>query len=660
MTRRSVPPGDVARYWESRHVGRPIRDSAKLAGVHYNTALNWEKKAKDARLEHQESSIGLAKASRSVGHKGTKDISAQMLAAAEELNGPVPYELLNERAKRGLDDFDYFRSVYLGRAPSPWQVEAAYQIKGFLESEDREYLVLNVPPGAGKSTLFHDVAVWMICRRRDIRILIGSVSGKLATQYSRRVRDTLERTVPMEPSEHDVVRGLAVQPESCLAWDYGRFRPLHQGSLWRADEFIVEQYGAATLNNKEPTVSSYGMDAEFIGHRADLCLYDDVANPENSKEGAARDRLLEKWDAVAEARCEPGGLLAVIGQRLAPTDLYAHCLNKKAFSEEDDEFIEEQAGVEVSQIASVKELRKYHHITYKSYFEELDTSPDLRKKGAPAYPDGPLLDPQRIPWKDIQYLRASNRTKFEIVYQQQADAEQGSLVLKVHAMGGLGPDGILYPGCIDRDRDPGHIPPHLAEPLISIATIDPSPTQFWGCQWWILQPDTNLRYLVDLERPRLSAEELLGYDTTTGNHFGLMEEWQNRSQQMGKPITHWVVEINAAQRFLLAHDFVRKWQAKHAVQIVPHTTNRNKWDADRGIESLLPPLWRSGAIRLPSMRHSWKTLAFIQEMSSWRPDKKKGTDLVMAHWFAEMHWPTVGAIKTPPRMWRPSWMRDTG
>jgi hypothetical protein len=650
MTRRVVPPGDIARYWEARHVGRTIRDASSMVGVHYNTALNWEKKAKDATLEHKHATLGLVKASRAVGHHGSKDHTAHMMAATEELNGPVPLHLLNERATRGLEDFDYFRRVYLGRAPSNWQVEAAYRIKEYLESEEREYLVLNVPPGAGKSTLFHDVAVWMICRRRDIRILIGSVSGKLATQYSRRVRDTLERSAPIEPSEHDLSRGLAVQPESCLAWDYGRFRPIHQGSLWRADEFIVDQFGAFTLNNKEPTVASYGMDAEFIGHRADLCLYDDVANPENSKEGAARDRLLEKWDAVAEARCEPGGMLCVIGQRLSPSDLYAHCLNKRAYSEDDDEMSEGDS--------SVKELRKYHHITYKAYYDELDTDPKLRKKDAPQYPDGPLLDPHRLPWKDIQYLRASNRTKFEIVYQQQADAEQGALILKVHAMGGLGPDGMLYPGCIDKDREPGYLPPYLAEPLISIATIDPSPTQFWGCQWWILQPDTNLRYLIDLERPKLSAEELLGFDTTSGTHFGLMEDWQVRSKQMGKPITHWVVEINAAQRFLLAHDFVRKWQAKHQVQIVPHTTNRNKWDSDRGIESLLPPLWRSGAVRLPSMRHSWKTLALIQEMSSWRPDKKKGTDLVMAHWFAEMHWPTVGAIKEPPRMWRPSWMRN--
>ena len=40
---------------------------------------------------------------------------------------------------------------------------------------------------------------------------------------------------------------------------------------------------------------------------------------------------------MAEARCDPGGLLAVIGQRLSPLDLYAHCLAKVSYDAEDDD-----------------------------------------------------------------------------------------------------------------------------------------------------------------------------------------------------------------------------------------------------------------------------------------------------------------------------------
>ena len=231
-----------------------------------------------------------------------------------------------------------------------------------------------------------------------------------------------------------------------------------------------------------------------------------------------------------------------------------------------------------------------------------------------------------------------------------------TLIERVWATGGLGTDGVLYPGCIDNERPPGYLPEGLSHPLISIASVDPSPTQFWAIEWWIYQPETNLRYLIDIERRKLNAEELLGYDVSSRSYSGVMEEWQERSERMGVPISHWIVEINAAQRFLLAHDFVRRWQALNTVNVIPHTTSRNKLDESLGVEALLPPLWRSGSVRLPTMRGNWKTLALIDEMCSWTRDKKHGTDTVMAHWFAELHMPQLTEPQLPPRQWRPSWL----
>jgi hypothetical protein len=125
---------------------------------------------------------------------------------------------------------------------------------------------------------------------------------------------------------------------------------------------------------------------------------------------------------------------------------------------------------------------------------------------------------------------------------------------------------------------------------------------------------------------------------------------------MGYPISHWVVEINAAQRFLLQHDFVRKWQSRHGINIVPHTTSRNKLDENAGVEALIPPVLRSGSLRLPSMRNNWKTLAVVDELTKWTRDKKNGTDLVMALWMAILNLPNLTTAKVPPRLWRPSWM----
>ena len=487
--------------------------------------------------------------------------------------------------------------------------------------------------------------------------MIGSISQAMAKQYSRRIRETLERPAPIHPDPELVRKGLAINAEGCLSIDYGRFKPSDKGALWRAEEFVVEQLDGNGLDNKEPTVRAYGIDSEYIGHRADLCLFDDVASVDNARPGSTRDKLLERWDQVAEARVDPSGLLAVVGQRLGSGDLYAHCLSKISYDTDDEQY----DGTDITtpeglQAIEPLKTQKYKHIIYKAYYPELDEGPKTRTFDAQPYPNGPLLDPKRLSWKDLSYIRHSNPRTFKVVYQQEDDESDSMLIDRVWITGGLGKDGVQYQGCIDNDRLPGQVPEGLSPPIISIITVDPSPSQFWGIQWWLYQPETNLRYLVDLARVELTAEQLLGYDTTTREYSGILEDWTNRAFSYGYPISHIIVEINAAQRFLLAHDFVRKWQSRQMLNIIPHTTHRNKFDEKLGIEALLPPLYRTAAVRLPTMRGNWKTLALVDELTKWTPDKKNGTDLVMANWFAELHFPTIGGIKLPPRQWRPSWL----
>jgi transposase-like protein len=652
--RRTVPQEDKIRFWEARAAGISIKEACKIAGIHYNTGQKWDAKRRQLQTDNELAKFDVKKALVQSGRERAE--LRQSLDEAADLPPVIPYERLSERAKRGWDDFDYFRRVYLGRVPSPWQVDAAYKIVQHLESEEKEFLVLNCPPGAGKSTLFHDVAVWCIVRNRAIRVLIGSISQTLAKQYSRRIRETLERPTRLIADPEMVKKGLTQDAEGCLAQDYGRFKPLASGSLWRAEEFVVEQPIPGGLDNKEPTVSAYGIDSEFIGHRADLCLFDDVASPENAKESVARDRLLERWDSMAEARCDPGGLVNVIGQRLGPGDLYAHCMAKVIY-EDDEEDDGEDITVEEHLKDPVKK-QKYHQLIYKAYYDELDTGPKSRKKDAAPWPEGPLLDPVRLPWKDLSYIRYNQPQKFRVVYQQEDVDLDYQLVDRAMITGGIAHDGIHYEGCIDRERQPGHLPRGLQPPWISIISVDPSPSQFWGVIWTVVQPDLGLYHVVDIERVKLTAEELLGYDMATGTYTGILPEWIARSEDMWYPVSHVVVEVNAAQRFLLAHDFVRRWQALTGVTIVPHTTSRNKLDENLGLEALIPPVVRSGSLRLPSMSGNWKTLALVDELVTWTRDKKRGTDLAMALWFMLLHAPKLTTPKLPPRMWRPSFMLD--
>ena len=654
-TKRKVPADVKVKFFALIQAGHSIKSASELAGVHYNTGSNWLKKANTLKARREEAEH---KGATGRGSGGRQSKEYHDLMDAVDLPSAIPHDMLCEEAKRGLEDFDFFRRRYLGRVPSPWQVEAAVTLIELLESDEKEFVVLNVPPGAGKSTLFHDVAVWAIVRNRRIRVMIGSVSQNMAKLYSRRIRETLERVMPIEPDPIMIQKGLAINAEGCLAIDYGRFKPSDKGALWRADEFVVEQLDGNGLDNKEPTVRAYGIEAEFIGHRADLCLFDDVASPDNARESVARDKLLERWDNVAEARCDPGGLLAVVGQRLGSGDLYAHCLAKETYD------IEEDLNYDGSDVTTPEDIdksqpvrmKKYRHIIYKAYYDELDTGKESRAFNALPYPDGPLLDPKRLPWKDLSFIRYNKPDVFKVVYQQEDLDLDNRLVDRTWLTGGTGPDGVLYNGCIDNDRQHGYIPYNLAPPWISICAIDPSPTMFWAFVWILYQPDLDLYHVVDIERVKLTAEEVLGYNTQTGEYSGLMDEWQQRSEEMNYPITHWVVEINAAQRFLLQHDFVRRWQQINKVNVIPHTTSRNKLDENLGVEALLPPLIRTGAIRFPTMRNNWKTLAAVDELTKWTRDKKNGTDIVMALWMAVLNLPNLTTPKAPPRQWRPSWM----
>ena len=143
--KRTVSAKDRALFWQALNSGLSITEAAKIAGINYRTAINWSNKAKRTKAELAEVSLLEGKEDASHGGKRQRALAKQVVAG-DSLPPVIPTGRLSERAQRGLDDFDYFRRVYLGRVPSPWQVDAAYKIVEYLQSDEKEFLVLNVPP----------------------------------------------------------------------------------------------------------------------------------------------------------------------------------------------------------------------------------------------------------------------------------------------------------------------------------------------------------------------------------------------------------------------------------------------------------------------------------------------------------------------------------
>ena len=129
------------------------------------------------------------------------------------------------------------------------------------------------------------------------------------------------------------------------------------------------------------------------------------------------------------------------------------------------------------------------------------------------------------------------------------------------------------------------------------------------------------------------------------------------------PITHVIIEMNAAQRFFTQQPYFRQWCSQHHITYRPHETHRNKNDPNYGVQSLAT-LWKHGLIRLPGKPNDTgrtAALKLVDEVQKW-PAGGGGTtdDCVMAHWFHEVALPQIATIDVSkiPRLKRPSWMLE--
>lgn len=579
------------RYFDARNEGHNVEASARRARVAPSTAWRFER--------NDPTSTGLEAAA----------ILGVTVVAGNLINAP-----LNENAQRALADFAYFRRRYYGRVSTPWQTRAAYEVLRQHEEavalNERRYVVINCPPGSGKSTLFtNDIVTWLIARDRTIRIMVGSRTERQAKMYVGRVRRTLERELPLRASATALALGTGYDAEATMAEDYGMFKPEDRADKWSASELTVRQTDGIGLDDKEATVSAWGMDSGFLGGRFDIVIWDDLVDKKNTKTAEAREAIREWWDSEAETRIEPGGVLILQGQRISPDDLYNYCLKKL----DDDE------------------RPMYTHIKYVAHDDA--RCEHEHGAGAVAWPDGCLLDPVRLPYSFLNGHKRRNPKAYNLQYQQQDDYGDSGLVRIEWIEGGVDNEGFDAPGCLDRARGLLEPPIHLLDGIgWSHVTVDPSPTEWWGVGWWLYDPSSTSRYLIDIHRRRMAPQDFLSYDFRTGEWGGLLHRMWQDGNRLGIPIRVIVVEINAAQRWLLQMPHVQEWAAMTGIRFVGHSTNVNKSDPKYGVESI-GDLFRQGMIRLPDKGAvaKEKVEELVHELLRY-PDGET-SDLVMMTWF---------------------------
>lgn len=556
------------------------------------------------------------------------------------------------------------------------------------------------PGGGKTTTVTHDLPGWVISRDRNIRIGLGSRTTPQATAYSRRLRNTLERNTLLnmdfgrfKPEETEVwrqdefivdgVTGSEASIEFRLALaglDY--MDPRTQRRLEDPEDEIHELLkqieSVFVAGEKEPTVKALSQQMGFLGGRFDLNLWDDLVDDKNSKTPEQRNQLAEWWEEYAVSRAEPGGIIALVGTRFGKYDLFRYCRDMTYSTDEDFESMlmdRVTSTMDDDTIAAIKEdlMREiydqkgelveaeileedgqqvvegtrmkhkvYRYIKFPAHDEEKCQHPKSLKSVDHM---NCLLDPVRFKWHDLLRAKESNPRKFALTYQQEDESTEDNLIQEVWLTGGTDDNNIIYPGCYNYGRRLLEIPEHLSVDqdgylprmdCFSIATVDPSAVNWWSIQWWVWQEREDVDYLIDIVRARLSADSFLSYSTKRQEYHGIMDQWQERSQQMGWPISLWIIEENAAQRYLFQHTYVNEWMQKHHVHIKGHESDPRKALEEYGVQTLRPR-YRQGRVDLPYSQDDMRTRAAINEfkleLTEW-PDSQTD-DMVNGHWFLE-------------------------
>jgi hypothetical protein len=449
------------------------------------------------------------------------------------------------------------------------------------------YVILNFPPEHAKSTTWTaNWTTWRIMKDFSTAGAIISAKQDMAKQFLFQVKQRLEH-----PDYHELQAAFA--PE-------GGFK----GESWREDRFyLAGRHG----EGKDPTLQALGIRSKIYGSRLKFILMDDCVDLSNASEWEQQHRWLGQ-EVITRLPPE-GGMIFIIGTRVAPVDLYM-----KLRAQEETVWV---AG-------------------------EPLTRPVYTMLSQPAVLDTPSPDPAswEVLWPEYQPGTALHQKKgtlpgdaqWALVYQQQDVSEDATFPREAveASVDGSRMAGMLTNSGMNSDRPKN---------LWVVAGLDPATVGYTSITVAGLDRMTKKRYVLD------------GFNKSNTSPQLMREKIKEFTLKYR--IQKWIVERNAFQRFLTQDEELRQWLFANGSQLQEHTTGSNKWDEDFGI-SAMAPLFLScvegnpetgynrkpggGLIDLPNEIGAPFVTALKEQLITWQPKvSKKGqlTDCVMSLWFAE-------------------------
>jgi len=356
---------------------------------------------------------------------------AQALAyRAKTMHTKPLYEDITDEARAMLawsvDAFERFFITFSGYDSLPNHVRP--WIAAFLAQRN---LILNVPPRHAKSTYFMVwIPIWLICRDRNVQLLLVSKTHEFAQNWA------LEIAANLEHNEG-------------LIKAYGAFKADKEGDQkWKPNSGTFTVLGRTkTIRGAQFTVESRGMNGQVLGREADFIMVDDPTDQEEAESETSRRRELKHLQEQVFTRAEPqadkpGGRIAVVGQRVHLLDVYG-TLAKMEW-----------------EIGPNKGEKLWHVEKYPAVLDW-----DSKR----------VLWPERHSWDELMltYARVGGHGPFSTLFQQEPLPEGSALVTQAWVEGCRDHSRNAFQGM--RVDDAG-----AQVPVVRVLSLDPSPTKFNG------------------------------------------------------------------------------------------------------------------------------------------------------------------------------------
>lgn len=455
------------------------------------------------------------------------------------------------------------------------------------EKGDPDFIVVNTPPGHGKSTtLTMNYVAYKIVTQPAFRVVIVSKTETMAKKFLQGVKRRLTSLYYRE-----------------LIRDYAPVEGFEAAADMWSNSMIYLPHDEG--GEKDPTVQALGIGQQIYGARADLIILDDCEDLRNVNEV---EKHVEWVQQEVMTRDAP---IICIGTRVGSIDMYTELLNPKRY--EDDESIWTYLSQPVL-LETAENPKDWVTLWPKS------NQPHSRNPGEQ---DEDGLWPKWTGERLNKLRKGMSPRMWSLVYMQ-AKVDEDAIF----------PQEAVT-GCQNRAR---HVGPLYNNPQMGleydlgrhfvIAGLDPaSAAGFTAIVVLSVDKDSGKRYVLDVKNAQLTPERMRTLIREVTERYGVNE---------------WRVERNSFQSFLTQDREINQYMAARGVRFSEHQTTGNKWDPAWGVASMsgLFHGWQDGhaMIELPGNKTTEGVRTFIEQLVTWHPDhpKTQRTDTVMALWFAEI------------------------